>query len=245
LKRLLITGAGGRIGRSLRAGLAGRYALVLVDRVAEPRPAPTEALTLDLAGLTAAERAVAGVEAIVHLAAESSSEASLDSVLRDNVLVTYNVFEAARRAGVRRAVFASTSRVTGFYPETGTVRPDSPPRPDGHYAVSKALGEQLARLYSERHGLEVACLRIGTFAERPTEPRHLSTWLSPRDCLQLVRCCLDLPELGFLVVYGTSANTRRRYAVDGWDRLGYRPLDDAEEFADEVAAGSTGIGRGS
>jgi uronate dehydrogenase len=182
VKRLLITGAAGAIGRSLRAGFAG---------------------------------------------------------------ITYNIFEAARRAGVRRVVLASSSRVTGLYPQTVRVGPESPVRPDGHYAVSKVFGEALGRLYADRHGLEVVCLRIGTFLEQPTDVRHLSTWLSPRDCIQLIRRCLEAKELDFMVVYGVSANTRRWCSVDGWGRLGYTPRDDAEEFASNVRRPSATIGPGS
>src|SRR4029077_5113115 len=89
-------------------------------------------------------------------------------------------------------------------------------------------------LYVDKYGLEVVCIRIGSFLERPTDLRHLSTWLSPSDCLQLICCSIDAPDLGFLITYGVSANTRSWWSNDGWDRLGYSPRDDAEAFADKV-----------
>jgi uronate dehydrogenase len=173
------------------------------------------------------------VDMVIHLAA-IADEASFDDILAGNLTTTYSVFEAARRAGVRRVVFASSNHVTGFYPRGEPVGPDDPVRPDGFYGVSKAFGEALGRLYAEKYGLQVVCLRIGTFAERPATPRQLSTWLSPRDCIQLVRCCLDAREVGFTVVYGVSANTRSWWKDDAAVSLGYRPQDNAEEFAGQI-----------
>ena len=107
-------------------------------------------------------------------------------------------------------------------------------------AMSKAFGESLGRLYHDRHALEVACLRIGTFADRPRTERHLSTWLSHRDAVQLVRRCLEAPSLGFLVMYGISANRRSWWQSPGWEVIGYRPQDDAESYAAEVAGKPAG-----
>jgi uronate dehydrogenase len=171
-----------------------------------------------------------GVDAVVHLAA-IPHEAAFDDILTGNITTTYSVFGAARRTGVRRVVFASTNHVIGFYPRGHTVDQDDPVRPDTFYGASKAFGEALGRLYADKYGLEVVCLRIGSFAERPTTWRQLSIWLSPRDCVQLVRCCLDADAVGFQIVYGVSANTRSWWKDDAAARLGYQPQDNAEEFA--------------
>jgi uronate dehydrogenase len=170
---------------------------------------------------------------VIHLAA-ITREAGFEDIFAGNITTTYSVFEAARRARVRRVVFASSHHVIGFYPRGETVGPDDPVRPDSFYGVSKVFGEALGRLYAEKYGLEVVCLRIGSFAERPTRARQLSIWLSPRDCLQLVRCCLDAPAVGFTVVYGASANTRGWWNDDAAATLGYHPRDNAEEFAAQV-----------
>jgi uronate dehydrogenase len=233
--RVLITGAAGNIGRTLRAGLRGRYPLLRLLDVAPQEAAQPgeEVVTVDLNDRTATEAAMKDVDMAIHLAA-IADEASFDDILAGNITTTYSVFETARRAGVRRVVFASSNHVTGFYPRDEPVGPDDPVRPDGFYGVSKAFGEALARLYAEKYGLQVVCLRIGTFAERPTTPRQLSTWLSPRDLVQLVRCCLDAPEVGFTVVYGVSANTRSWWKDDAAVSLGYRPQDNAEEFAAQI-----------
>jgi uronate dehydrogenase len=179
------------------------------------------------------------VDAVIHLAAVAS-EAPFDEILSGNITTTYSLFEGARRAGVRRVVFASTNHVIGFYPRGETVGPDDPVRPDTFYGVSKAFGEALGRLYADKYGLEVVCLRIGSFAERPTTTRQLSIWLSPRDCVQLVRCSLDAPAVGFTLVYGVSANTRSWWEDDAAASLGYRPQDDAEQFAAQIEEPSPG-----
>ena len=235
IDRVLITGAAGNIGRALRAGLRGRYALMRLLDVAPQEPAEPaeEVVTLDLNDRRGTQAAMKGVAAVVHLAA-IPREAPFDDIVEGNVKTTYSVFEAARRAGVRRVVFASSNHVVGFYERGETVGADDPVRPDTFYGVSKAFGEALGRLYADKHGLEVVCLRIGSFAERPTTPRQLSTWLSPRDCIQLVGCSIDAADVGFAIVYGVSANTRRWWRDDAAARLGYRPQDDAETYAAEI-----------
>jgi uronate dehydrogenase len=232
MQRILITGAAGNIGRALRAGLRGHYPMLRLLDVAPQQAAEPgeEVVTLDLHDRVATEAAMKDVDMVIHLAA-IAHEAVFEDILPGNITTTYSVFESARRAGVRRVVFASSNHVTGFYPRGETVGPDDPVRPDSFYGASKAFGEALGRLYAEKYGLEIVCLRIGTFAERPTTPRHLSTWLSPRDCLHLVRCCLDAPDVGFTVVYGVSANTRSWWEDDAAASLGYHPQDNAEEFA--------------
>jgi uronate dehydrogenase len=234
VRRVLITGAAGTIGRSLRAGLTGQYPLRLLDVAPQQAAAPgEEVITLDLNDRPATEAAMEDVEMAIHLAA-IPHEAGFDDILGGNVTTSYSVFEAARRAGVRRVLFASSHHVVGFYPRGETLGPADPVRPDSFYGVSKVFGEALGRLYADKYGLEVVCLRIGSFSERPTTIRQLSIWLSPRDCLQLVRCCLDAPAVGFTVVYGVSANSRSWWRDDAAASLGYRPQDNAEDFAGQV-----------
>jgi uronate dehydrogenase len=145
------------------------------------------------------------------------------------------VFDGARRAGVRRVVYASSNHVTGFYPVDARLAGGEPPRPDGLYGATKAFGEALARMYSDRFGLEVICLRIGSFAERPSQPHQLHMWLSPGDAVRLFRACLRKPDIDFLSVYGASANTRSWWDLrEAARRLGYEPQDDAERFATEI-----------
>ena len=234
MKRVLITGAGGKIGTSLREGLRKHYELRLLDRTPQAPGGPgEEVLTADLNDRPATEAAMRGVDGVVHLGA-IPSEAPFDAIVSGNITTTYSVYEAARRAGVRRVVFASSNHATGFYPAAETIGPEHPVRPDTFYGVSKVVGEVLGRLYADKYGLEVVCLRIGSFASRPRSHRQLATWLSPRDCLQLVHRSLEAPGVGFGIVYGVSANTRRFWRDDAETLLGYRPEDDSEAFAGDV-----------
>jgi uronate dehydrogenase len=235
-ERVLVTGAAGRIGGFLRPPLArpGRT-LRLLDVVAPTDPAPGEEVdTASVADLDALTAGCADVDAVVHLGGHSG-EAPWDDILTANIHGTYVVFEAARRAGVRRVVFASSNHAAGFHPGVDPVPDDLAPRPDTYYGVSKVTGEALGSLYHDRYGLDVVCLRIGMCRERPADERGLAIWLSPDDCARLVEAALTCPTPGFRIVWGVSANTRRRWALAGAHALGYRPRDNAEVFADEVA----------
>jgi uronate dehydrogenase len=233
---LLMTGAAGAIGRVLRQGIAGHHQLRLHDRE-DPGPChPTERIVQgDLADLELLEEAMKDVEVVIHLAA-IPIEASFNSILKHNIVGTYNVFEAARRQRVRRVVFASTNHVVGFYSVAETVDTRAPVRPDTYYAVSKVAGEALGRLYHEKWGLEVVCLRIGSFRPKPTTLRELSTWLSHGDAVRLFTGAVEAPDVGHLIVYGVSANRRAFWSNQGAAGvIGYEPQDDAEEWADLVS----------
>jgi uronate dehydrogenase len=238
-ERILITGAAGRIGGYLRSRLArpGRT-LRLLDIDTPPdqkvdQKADEEVVTTSVTDLDGVVAACADVDAVVHLGGHSGEEA-WDHILATNIHGTYTVFEAARRAGVPRVVFASSNHAVGFHPATEMVGDDLPPRPDTYYGVSKVAGEALGSLYHDRYGLDVVCLRIGTCRDEPADARGLATWLSPDDCGRLVEASLTCPSPGFRIVWGVSANTRRRWALAGAHEIGYRPQDDAEVFAAEV-----------
>src|SRR5688572_22242374 len=235
MQRILITGAAGEIGSVLRAGLAGRYERVRLADVrpcSDIRPGEEDRVT-DVTDPDAALAAASGMDCIVHLAGVPR-EGPWDRILPINIAGTYNVFEAARRAGVKRMVFASSNHVIGYYRVGRPVDEHDPPRPDSRYGVSKAFGEALGRLYADKHGLSVACLRIGSFRARPQNARELRTWISHRDNVQLVRRCIEAPDFHFIVVYGVSANTRNEWHDETAARIGYRPEDDAETYAAEL-----------
>ena len=240
-RRVLLTGAAGNIGSCLRSGLTADVEELRLTDVREPEPPAADFVAADLTDREAVLRAVDGVEAVVHLGA-IRTETSFDQLLGPNVLGTFNVFDAARRAGVRRVVYASSNHATGFYPVDQRLSGVEPPRPDGLYGTTKAFGEALGRMYSDRFGLEVICLRIGSFAERPRDAHQLHMWLSPGDAVRLFRACLSAPEVDFLTVYGASANTRSWWDLsEAARRLGYEPKDDSERFAAEIeAAGPPG-----
>jgi len=236
-KPLLLTGAAGTLARWLRPRLKEAHPrLRCFDRRNSAPAAPGEEVVIgDLAEAAAVRRAVHGAGAILHFGG-ITEEAPFNSLLESNILGTYNLFEAARQEGVRRIVFASSNHVTGFYRSDETVDAAMRARPDSLYGVSKAFGEDLASLYVDKFGLEIACLRIGSAVPKPTEPRHLSTWISYEDLLRLVMACLEAPRLGFAVVYGVSNNDRRWWDNGLVSQLTYLPEDNAERYADQILA---------
>ena len=230
---VLLTGAAGAIGSALLDRLPGYgWAVRPFDRVPTPG-----GLVGDITSPTDLDAALDGVDAIVHLAGQPT-EAPWPVIREANIEGTFQVFEAARRAGVERVVYASSNHAVGFTP-VGTEQPaDLPPRPDTLYGVSKVFGEALGRYYADRYGIRVACLRIGTFRDRPSHARSLATWLSPDDGARLVDACLRSPALTYAIVWGISNNTRRMWSLEAGRALGYDPQDDAEVYAADVAQGT-------
>ena len=229
---VLLTGAAGTIGTALRERLPD---LGWAVRGFDHEPTP-DGVVGDITAPTDLDAAMDGVTAIVQLAGQPT-EAPWPVIRDANIEGTFQVFEAARRAGVQRVVYASSNHAVGFTPVAPELPADLPPRPDTLYGVSKVFGEALGRYYVERYGFAVACLRIGTFEPRPTYQRSLSTWLSPDDCARLVDACLRAPDLTFALVWGVSNNTRRMWSLAAGRALGYEPQDDAEYYAGEVEHG--------
>ena len=227
---VLITGAAGEIGTALRRGLRDRWRhLRLTDIRPVADPAGNEEVMLaDVADRATLDRMMQGVAALVHMTG-APPDCDMEALFRINVRGLYDVFEAARLAGVRRIVFASSNHTFGCYPITTLVTPDLPVRPDGLYGAFKVLGEAMLRTYWERAGIQSVSLRIGTFRPLPIDQRSLATWLSPRDAAQLVDLALRHPAPGCLVVNGYSGNTRIKVADPAWATLGYRPMDNAED----------------
>lgn len=235
MKTVLITGAAGDVGTHLRRELAGRYALRLSDRRAL-RAAPGEKFVrADIASISAALRITKGVDAIVHLGGYSV-EGPWPAILEANIVGCYNVFEAARRNGVKRIVFATSNHAVGFYRRDQVIDHRVYPKPDSRYGVSKAFGEALGSLYADKYGMRFLMIRIGNVNPEPIDKRRLSIWCSPRDLAQLVIMGIEHPEIHFEIVYGVSGNQRSWYDNSNAVRLGYRPQDDSEVYAAEVLA---------
>jgi uronate dehydrogenase len=236
MKRILITGASGGVGSWLRKLLQPHYELVLTDIKPPSALEPHETfIAADLADAPAIERAAHGVEGIVHLGGQPV-EAPWETILRSNIEGTYNLFEAARKQGVQRVVFASTNHAVGFYPRARTIGGRALPLPDSRYGVSKAFGEALGALYAYKYGLGVLCIRIGNVNDAPLDERRLSIWVKPSDLASLVRIGLEHEGLVYEVVYGVSDNAR-----GWWDNarardLGYKPEGRSEDFAHEALA---------
>jgi len=235
---ILITGAAGGIGTMLRSRLAapGRVLRLLdVTPIAAPVGPGEEAVTASVTDLAAMTAACAGADAVIHLGG-IPSEAPWTRILDVNINGTYTVFEAARRAGVPRVVFASSNHAVGFTPPSRFPVPDFAfPAPDTYYGASKAAGEALAALYVHRYGLDIVCIRILSCFDKPKHPRMLATWLSPDDCARLFDACVTAPSPGFQVIYGVSANSRGGWvSLAGARALGYEPRDNAEDYAADL-----------
>lgn len=231
-----MTGAAGEVAGHLRRELAGRYRLRLSDRRPVGDLARGETFVrADISRLAEVVRIAQGVDAIVHLGG-FAVEGPWTSILEANIVGGYNVFEAARRAGVRRFVFASSNHAMGFHRRDHVISERADVRPDSRYGVSKVFVEALGRLYADKYGLEVLCLRIGYVNSVPIDERRLAIWLSPRDLAQLVTLGVEHPDIRFEIVYGISGNRRSWYDNSNATRLGYRPQDDSERFAAEVLA---------
>jgi len=235
---ILITGAAGRIGAMLRSRLARPdRVLRLLDvlPLAAQPGRPEEAVTASVTDMAAMTAACDGVDAVIHLGG-IPVEAPWDGILDVNINGTYTVFEAARRAGVPRVVYASSNHAVGFFPRADFPVPDyAYPAPDTYYGVSKAAGEALAALYARRYGMDAICVRILSCFDHPRNRRMLSTWLSPDDAGRLFEACVTASSPGFRVIYGVSANTRGGWvSLDEARALGYEPVDDSEDYADEL-----------
>ncbi len=243
MKRILITGAAGRLGRVLRKGLAQPDRILRLLDVADlGDAAPNEELRImDATRIEALHREMDGVDVVLHLAAYPE-EAGWERHFPLNYELTYAALEAARRAGVKRFVFASSVQAVGFHPLNETIDHKARPRPSGFYGTSKVAGEALASVYADKHGLSVACVRVASFEERPTDVRMLSTWLSHEDGIHLFDRCIEAPRHHYFVVYGISANTQSRMDNSHAEWLGYSPKDNAETYRDEVLRHGDKIG---
>jgi len=236
MKTLLITGAAGNVGSHLRRELAGQYALRVSDIKPLRKLAQGEqSVPGDIARLTDMLRVTKGVDAVMHLGG-FAVEGPWNEILRANIVGCYNLFEAARRNGVKRVLFATSNHAMGFYRRDQKIDHQMYPKPDSRYGLSKVFGEQLGSLYADKYGLEVFCIRIGNVNPEPVDKRRLSLWISTRDLAQLVKIGVDHPDIRFEIVYGVSGNRRNWYDNSNAARLGYKPLDDSEGYAAAVLA---------
>ena len=230
-KRLLLTGAAGGLGRALRPRLTARCEVLRVSDLADlgAAQAGEEVMPVALQDRAAVLALLDGVDAVVHLGG-ISTEHAFDDILQANIVGAYNLYEAARIHGTRRIVFASSNHVTGFYRQDEVVSPTMPVRPDSYYGLSKAFGENLARFYFDRYGIETVCLRIGSSFPQAKDRRMLATWMSYDDLERLVVASLSSPVVGYSVIYGMSDNHHVWWDNTAAKHIGYRPQDSSEPF---------------
>ncbi|RSD11472.1 NAD-dependent epimerase/dehydratase family protein [Amycolatopsis eburnea] len=238
-QRVLITGSAGVVGTLMRPRLKrdGRVLRLLDLAPQTASDASEEIVTASVTDAAAMAAACEGVDALIHLGGHSR-ENSWEATLDVNINGTQTVLEAARSAGVTRVILASSNHAVGFRRNDEDLPADSSPRPDTYYGVSKAAIEALGSLYHSRFGMDVIVIRIGSCFETPLPlgPRGLTTWLSPDDGARLFEACLSAPSPGYRLIWGVSDNTRRIYSLAEAEALGYKSLDDAEVYADQLAS---------
>lgn len=234
--RILVTGAAGNIGTVVSAGLAEQGHLVRGLDLREPADASTFTLgwiTGSALDPETVDRAVDGVDAVVHLAG-NPGEASLPDSLESHVHTTARLLDAMVRHGVSRMAYASSNHAVGMTERTDSLPVDVRGRPDTFYGVAKVAAEGLLSLYADRHGINSVAMRIGSFLPEPASTRALATWLSPADTVRMVLAAVTTDRPGYHVLYGISANSDGWWDLQPGHELGYSPQDDAAAFAGAV-----------
>ena len=237
MKRLLITGAAGGLGSMARKRLAHLADVLRLSDIADlgTAAAHEELVTCDLADAEAVDALVDGCDGIVHFGGQAL-EAPWSVIRGANIDGMVNLYEAARRHGQPRIVYASSNHAIGFYRQSETIDAGVPTRPDSLYGVSKVFGEALASMYHDKCGIETAIVRIGTSVPEPTNHRMLATWISADDLVALIERVFDIPVLGCPIIYGVSDNDRCWWDNSKVSYLGWRPRDNAERFRAEIDA---------
>ncbi|MBA3710110.1 MAG: NAD(P)-dependent oxidoreductase [Planctomycetes bacterium] len=236
-RAVLVTGVPGNIGSYFAEHAPPRFRLRLMAQREDERTRALssrgEIVVGDLADLTRLTAHCRGIDTIVHLAADPSPDATWDELLEPNIVGAYHLFAAAKAAGCRRVVFASSVHAVLGYPDDHQVRTDDAVNPANLYGVTKCFGEALGRYYAEQQGLSVIAIRIGAF--QPLAALHQDWFrgfahgfVSQRDLIDLICRCIDDDGCRFAIVHGLSDNRFKCLDLtDTRDRFGYHPQDDA------------------
>lgn len=234
-QKVLVTGAAGQLGKLLRASLRGRVQTLRLSDIAPMEPAQEgeELWPCDLTDAQGVCNMMRNIDLVVHLGASLNVD-DWDATLQVNISGTYNVYEAARQAGSKRVVYASSHHAVGMYPTTEHLDDRVALRPDSLYGLSKCFGESTAQYYWDKFGLESVCMRIGSTRAKPSEPRELATWLSEPDFMALVQASLTAQNVKCSIVYGVSNNPASWWSNEHAVHLGYTPQDNAEAYRVEI-----------
>jgi len=230
-KKILVTGASGHLGGMLFNSLAkiGYKNLIGTDLKRKNIKKNQKFILANLKNFKSILKITKGVHAVVHFGA-IPIEDTQKNILHNNIIGTYNLFEAARINKVKRIIFASSNHAIGFHRRTTKLNEVSTQRPDSHYGLSKAFGEDLSRLYADKFNIKSMCIRIGSCLKVPEDRRHISTWISYVDLAQLVDIGIKHKSIHHEIVYGASKNTRSWWNNSRAYKLGYKPKDSSDRF---------------
>ena len=243
--KVLVTGAAGNIGSYFATHSSDRYDLRLMVHDKDdtgPIKDAGELLVADITDPDQVKKACSGMDVVVHLAADPSPEAQWDTILPVNIDGTYNVFTAAKGAGVKRVIYASSIHAVSGYPADVQVGPDFPVNPGDLYGVSKCFGEALGRYMAEQQGLSCIAIRIGAFQPKEAAEGEggigmMDAWVSQRDLTQLMQKCIEADHIRWAVVHGLSDNRFKRMDITSARELfGYEPQDDLTEVNETLKA---------
>ncbi|MEL7559227.1 NAD(P)-dependent oxidoreductase [Stutzerimonas chloritidismutans] len=236
LNRLLLTGAAGGLGKVLRETLRPYAKIIRLSDIA-PMDARTgdyeEVVQCNLADKAAVHALCEGVDAIVHFGGVSV-ERPFEEILEANIKGVFHIYEASRKHGIKRVIFASSNHVIGFHKQTETIDASAPRRPDSYYGLSKSYGEDMASFYFDRYGIETVSIRIGSSFPEPLNRRMMATYLSYRDLTNLIERSLFTPNVKHTVVYGASANRDQWWDNRMAAHLGFEPQDTSEVFREKI-----------
>jgi len=237
-RKVLLTGAAGRVGSAFREYAGNRYWLRLADRatekLADARSEGQEVFEFDIADLEACNMACKDIDTVIHLAADPSEKATFyESLLDNNVKGVYNIFRAAKDQGCRRVIFASSIHAVEAYPLDTQIHPSMPVRPANMYGVCKCFGEAVASYFAYAEGLSSIAIRIGAFDHNHLPKEYWSVFISRRDLSHLLVQCIETPNIQFALVHGVSNNRFKRLdLMETRELLNYQPQDDAFEIFD-------------
>ena len=236
--KIVLTGAAGRLGNICREPLSKMcdelVSTDLGDGI-DGLAANETYVKCDIGDLDAVHALLEGADMIVHFGS-IADEAPWEQILHSNLLSAYNIWESAYQHGVKRIVYASSIHAVGMHNKHDFIGVDAPHRPDTYYGLAKCFAEDLASLYWDKRGLETVAMRIASCSGKVGNSRALGSWLSDGDLVQLVQKSVTAPTTGFTIVYGVSNNDRAGLDNSGASALGYRPKDNAEDYAEEILA---------
>lgn len=234
MKKILITGGFGKIGRHFVQNFADKYEITVADIVTDNKTFTDKVrvVNADLMNFSACSKLCVGIDIVIHLAGIVDPISESDEILETNMKTIQNIFKAAVEAKCEKLIFASSAQTIESYPADIQVNKNMPVKPKNFYGVSKCFGEALAAYHAYNNGISAICLRIGAY-EFPKDftemnARDLSAFLHPDDFNQLLIGCIETENIQYEVLNAISNNRYKRLDItETREKVGYNPQADA------------------